>query len=121
MPELPEGKTFVIEQKEYTFSVATTALELMQGLRGVTSLDPFDGMIFDFGCNFSPIMTPKGLLFPIDVAFITSQGLVAEFHKLDPENGFTQSTVRKDIRFVLEVPVGFFEENDIALGDQLQL
>ncbi len=120
MPELPEGKTFTINEKEFNFSVATEALELMKGLRGVTSLDPFDGMLFDFGCNFSPIMTPSGLLFPVDVAFITREGEVVEIQRLDPENGFTKSTVRNDIRFTLEVLVGFFEDNDIQLGSVLE-
>ncbi len=120
MPELPEGRTFTINEKEFNFSVATKALELMRGLRGAPSLDPFDGMLFDFGCSFSPIMTPSGLLFPVDVAFITGAGEVVEIYRLDPENGFTKSTVRNDIRFTLEVPVGFFENNDIQLGTILE-
>ena len=119
MPELPEGRSFTINDLKFKFSVATSALELMHGLRGVTSLEPFDGMLFDFGCNFTPIMTPKGLKFPVDVAFITGNGLIVEIWRLDPEDGFTRSTVRNDIRFTLEVPVGFFEKNDIQLGDTL--
>lgn len=121
MPVLPEGKIFTINEKEFNFSVAIRALELMKGLRGVASLTPFDGMLFDFGCNFAPIMTPSGLLFPVDVAFITSSGEVVEIHRLDPENGFTKSTTRNDIRFTLEVAVGFFEDNDIQLGAILEL
>jgi len=121
MPELPEGKLVRFEDKEFNFSLATTALELMRGLRGVTSLEPFDGMLFDFGCNFTPIMTPSGLVFPVDVAFITSAGEVVEIHRLDPENGFTRSTDRRDIRFTLEVPVGFFEDKGIQIGSSLEL
>lgn len=121
MPELPEGKTFTIDGKEFTFSVADSALELMAGLRGVASLEPFDGMLFDFGCNFTPIMTPSGLRFPVDVAFITSGGEIVEVHRLDPDNGFPRSTTRWDIRFALEASVGFFEDNDIKIGDKLEL
>ncbi len=120
MPELPAIRTFTLKNKEYNFSVAITALQLMRGLRGVTSFESFDGMLFDFGCEFKPIMTPSGLLFPIDIAFITSKGTVAAFHRLNPEDGFTQSTIREDIQFVLEVPVGFFEANDIQMGDKLE-
>jgi hypothetical protein len=120
MPELPEGSICKFGEREFHFSLAATALELMKGLRGVTSLEPYDGMLFDFGCNFSPIMTPSGLRFPIDVAFITSQGKVVEIHRLDPEDGFTRSTTRRDIQFALEVPVGFFDTNDIKIGDTLE-
>jgi hypothetical protein len=119
MVELPGGRVFSISEKEFNFSVATTAMELISGLAGVTALEPFDGMLFDFGRSWPVIMTPKGLLFPVDVAFISERGAVVEIHRLDPENGFTQSSRREDIRFALEVPVGFFEENNIKLGDTL--
>lgn len=116
MPELPAGKMFSLGDQEFYFSVANTAAELMRGLTGVTSLDPFDGMVFDFGCRFSPIMTPKGLVFPVDVAFVTDYGEVVEIHRLDPEYGFTQGTTRRDIQYALEVPVGFFERHGISVG-----
>ncbi len=121
MPELPEGRNFRIGETNFYFSVATSALDLMRGLRGVTSLEPHQGMLFDFGCNFSPIMTPSGLLFPVELAFITSDGEIVEICKLDPEKGFTKATARKDIRFTLEVPIGFFEKHDITLGSKLEL
>jgi len=120
MPEFPQAKVFSINGTTYIFVVADTALTLMKGLAGIDSLEPFNGMLFDFGCNFTPIMTPKGLLFPVDVAFLTSAGTIVEIHRLDPENGFTRSTARKDIQFALEVPVGFFEDNDINIGDRLE-
>jgi len=121
MPELPEGKQYTLGDKEFNFSLCTTPTELMRGLRGVASLEPFDGMLFDFGCAFSPIMTPKGLLFPVDVAFITVQGEIVEIHRLDPNYGFTQGTERRDVQYTLEVPVGFFEDNDIQLGNILEI
>lgn len=119
MPELPAGKKFHLGDKEFYFSLGTTAKELMRGLSGVASLEPFDGMVFDFGCKFSPIMTPKGLLFPVDVAFVTDYGEIVEIHKLDPEYGFTQGTTRTDIQYALEVPVGFFDLHGVTVGDFL--
>ncbi len=119
MPELPTGRKFSLGDKEFNFSLATTGPELIRGLSGVASLDPFDGMVFDFGCKFSPIMTPKGLLFPVDVAFVTDYGEVVEIYRLDPEYGFTQAATRKDIQYALEVPVGFFDLHGVAIGDFL--
>jgi len=116
MRELPEGKQYFLGDKEFYFSVCRTAVELMSGLSGVASLESFDGMVFDFGCKFSPIMTPKGLLFPVDVAFITDRGEIVEIHRLDPSYGFTQGTVRHDIQYALEVPVGFFDLHNINIG-----
>jgi len=121
MPTLPEGRTCTIEGKEFNFSIATTGKELTTGLAGVTSLEHYDGMLFDFGCPFSPIMTPKGLTFPVDLAFIHATGKIVEIHRLDPNYEFPQDTVRRDVQYALEVPVGFFEANDIQLGDMLKL
>jgi len=121
MPELPAGRKWTIKDKEFNFSMASTAIDLMRGLAGVHSLEDYDGMLFDFGCPFSPIMTPKGLEFPVDLAFIHVTGKIVEIHRLDPGYGFPQDTVRNDVRYALEVPVGFFEAHDIQIGDMLKL
>lgn len=118
MLELPEGRSFTIGDKEFNFSLATTAMELITGLAGVTSLEPFDGMLFDFGSSYPVIMTPKGLVFPVEVAFINEEGIIREIKVLDPADGFTQAASEK-ARFALEVPVGFCEENDVKIGGTL--
>ena len=119
MPELPESKAFSIGDRQYNFSLATTAMELITGLAGVTSFESLDGMLFDFGINWPVIMTPKGLAFPVEVAFINEEGVIREIKTLDPADGFTQAASEK-ARFALEVPVGFFEENKITVGDILE-
>ena len=120
MSTLPEGKLFSIGEKQFNFSVATTALDCLKGLAGVNDLEPYEGMLFDFGTSWPIIMTPKGLKFPVEVAFISEEGLIREIKKLDPENGFTQAST-ENARFALEVPVGFFERNAIQINDILAL
>ena len=121
MSTLPVGRLCRIMDvdKQFNFSVATTALELMQGLARIPTIGPYDGMLFDFGCDFSPIMTPAGLEFPVELAFITGDGEIVEVHRLDPEYGFTQGTSRRDIKYALEVPVDFFDLHGITIGDFL--
>lgn len=124
MLELPEGKTVTIGDKEFNFSLAETGMELMTGLKGVTSLEPYDGMLFDFGPyipeDFDLTMTPKGLVFSIEVAFISEDGVIQEFKVLDPVNGLTQSASKR-ARYALEVPIGFFVDNNIHVGDTINL
>jgi len=120
MSTLPKGKLFSIAGKEFSFSVATTAVDCLKGLAGISDLDPYDGMLFDFGTSWPIIMTPKGLKFPVEVAFISEEGLIKEIKKLDPADGFTQATVG-EARFALEVPVGFFKSNGIKIEDTLEL
>ena len=120
MPVLPEGKSVYFRDKEFNFSYATSLQELLRGLTGVTSLDPYSGMLFDFGMNHRITMTPRGLQFPVDVAFLSAEGEILSIKRLDPTNGFTQYT-DEPARFALEVPVGFFSENNIAIGDQFEI
>ena len=120
MPELPEGKSVLIGEKEFLFSFAETALELVTGLKGVARLEPYDGMLFDFGQEFFPIMTPKGLVFPVEVAFISEDGVIQEIMYLDPSSGFDRAATTK-ARYALEVPVDFFETHNIQIGDSISL
>lgn len=122
MPGLPDGKTVIINEKEFSFSVASTGLELMRGLSGVTDLTPHHGMLFDFGCDFKAIMHPRGLKLDIEVAFITSEGEIVEIGSLLQDmypNFLLYAPV--PVRYVLEVPVGFFEQNNLKVGDKINL
>lgn len=122
MPGLPAGKTVIINEKEFSFSVASTGIELMRGLSGVTDLTPHRGMLFDFGCDFKAIMHPRGLKLDIEVAFITSEGKIIEIGSLLQDmypNFLLYAPV--PVRYVLEVPVGFFEQNNLKIGDKINL
>lgn len=112
---LPSGDKFTIGEKDFQFSVASTGMELITGLKGVDDLGDFDGMLFDFGTSTKAIMTPKGLRFPIDVAFIREDGTVVQIERLDPALGMLRFA-NEAVRYALEVPVGFFEENNVAVG-----
>ncbi len=116
MLELPTGKIIQIKDVELNVSCAETALELMTGLKGVTSLEPYDGMLFDFGISMEVIMTPRGCLFPVEVAFVSNKGYITEIKLLDPEEGFTQGSSDK-VQYALEVSKGFFDRHGIGVGD----
>lgn len=122
MAELPEGRTVKFSDKEFTFSVASRGVDLMKGLGGITDLDPYDGMLFDFGTNFNIRMWSKGLVFPVEVAFLDSDGVVMQIGKLDPseERSFDLASDSPGY-YALEVPVGFFENNGIAIGSKFEL
>lgn len=115
---LPEGKSFTINGSTFRFSIATGIMELIRGLSGVASLEPFDGMLFDFGYEMAVTMTPQGLRFPIDVAFISEEGEVKGIARLDPLYGYIQSS-SVHVRYALEVPVGFFEQHNVSVGDTI--
>jgi hypothetical protein len=115
MAELPTGKTITINDESFNVSCAYTGVELMTGLKGVANLEPYDGMLFDFGVTMEVIMTPKGCLIPLDVAFISQDGTIEEIQRLDPKLGYTQSSSKK-VRYALEFPAHMFEQCGIHVG-----
>jgi len=119
MQVLPEGKAFAIKDKEFKFSIATRAIDLMRGLKGVSVLDPYHGMLFDFGVEMAVIMTPKGLLMPVEVAFLSEDMEIRETSILDPVLGFTRAS-SMPVRYALEVPMRFFEEHNLEIGDRFE-
>lgn len=119
MRELPEGNEFSFKDKKFYFSIATRPMELMSGLKGVSSLDKYAGMLFDFGGLMEIIMTPRGLLFPVELAFLSEELEVLQITLLSPELGYTQASEVKS-RYALEVPVGFFSANQISVGDYFE-
>jgi uncharacterized membrane protein (UPF0127 family) len=98
----------------------------MKGLGGVDSLEPYDGMLFDFGIPYTIALWSKSLLFPVDVAFLDEDGVVLEFDFLDPDfemppsmnNTIFSSELSS---YALEVPRGFFKANNIQIGDKFEL
>ena len=120
MVELPIGNTYRIGEKEFSFSVAQSPLQLMTGLKGVNlaGLAPYDGMLFDFGTTELMIMTPRGCVMALELAFIDEDGVITEITKLDPWLGFNRAASSK-VRYALEVPIGFFETHNIQVGDIL--
>lgn len=119
MVALPEGRTYTIKGKEFTFSFASSPLQLMRGLKGIRDLSPYAGMVFDFGSDVAAIMTPRGCEIALDLAFLDASGKIVEITKLDPTLGFTRAAT-KPVRYALEAPAGFFASHNIVVGDVLK-
>lgn len=52
--------------------------ERERGLRGRPGIPSTRGMLFDFGQHVRPVMTMRGVGFPIDIVFITPSGYAGE-------------------------------------------
>ena len=117
---LPPIREVVIGGKVFSFSYAVAVSDLMRGLSGVRSLEFMDGMLFDFSVDFAAVMSPRGMLFPLEIAFLDSAGVILEIQTMYPElNQYVFAST--PVRYALEVPVGFFEANGLAVGAQLNL
>ena len=109
-----------IRENRYKVAYVSDRLEQGRGMSGLDSFDPYAGMLFDFAVLSNPTMTPRGLKIVVDLAFIKEDGTIVQLTRLDPSNGLTRASENK-VRYALEVPKGFFEENNIKVGDTVVL
>lgn len=102
-----------INSSQWQVNVASSQSELLQGLSGLASLTPGTGMLFDFGGERSVTITTNEMLFPIDVAFINSYGVITEILR---DYGPNEScTAIEPASYMLEVNSG--ELLDVSVGD----
>lgn len=114
---MPGQATVTIRDKQWAVSVATTADELAQGLKGVESIPAGTGMLFDVGTDQIITVNTEGMLFPIDGIFISSDLKVTEmtFNMIPEEFG----TASLPARYYLEVNAG--EVVGIEDGDDVTI
>lgn len=95
--------------------VADTSDERARGLQGRRSLDPGEGMLFVFDDLEVRTFAMKEVTFPIDVVFIGADMRVTAIESLDP--GDTRHvTGPAASAYVLELPQGWAEAEDIGIG-----
>jgi uncharacterized membrane protein (UPF0127 family) len=103
-----------IKDKQWQVSLATSYMELVQGLSGVAQLLPRTGMLFDLGNDTIFTVTTEEMLFPIDIIRISSSLTVTDVaSNVLPGQLVTSVT---PARYFLEVNAG--EASDINPPDQ---
>jgi len=112
---------------EIVVDIAETSEEKSRGLSGRKSLGVNKGMLFLFESNSIPSFWMKDMLIPIDIIWIADNGIV-DVHKNipapDSETPYVnlpRYTPRKPINYVLEVNAGFSDENNINIGDKVEI
>jgi len=115
---MPGQAIVTIRDKQWTCPVASTPAELTTGLSGVPSIPPYTGILFDLGTPLTQVtIVMSQMLFPIDVVFMDSNGIVlGVFSGLYP--GAYTEAFQSDmgVRYFLETNVG--ESTGILPGDE---
>jgi uncharacterized membrane protein (UPF0127 family) len=107
----------IIRDKQWQVSLATSYLELAQGLGGLAQLPPGTGMLFDLGYDNMFTVTTEEMLFPIDIIRVSSSLTVTDVaHNVLPGQLVTSTT---PARYFLEVNAG--EASDINPSDQVAI
>jgi len=112
------GQSIVtINDKQWAVDIAVTPSELSQGLGGLLELPSGTGMLFDLEYEQVIEVTTVPMLFPLDIAFLSSDLVITEIYRsVEPGLFVTSQSLA---RYFLEVNAGDME--GIKAGDVASL
>lgn len=122
--KLPVQKLTVTTQKSgqvcVLAEVAKTQAQRNRGFMERKNIPAGTGMIFVFERDQILSFWMKNTPHPLSIAYIDSTGTIRDIFDLTP---FSLSSVTStvSVRYALEVPKGWFEENGIKMGDKVSL
>jgi uncharacterized membrane protein (UPF0127 family) len=109
-----------VPQVPIRVEIARTDAERARGLMNRPSLPDGEGMLFVFEGEQILSFWMKNTLIPLSIAFIRTDGRIAEIRDMQ---ALDITTVRssRSARYALEVPQGWFTRAGISPGDYLRL
>lgn len=110
-----EGQTFNVEAE-----LARTQEERNFGFMDRKRIPDGTGMLFIFEYDQKLSFWMKNTPHPLSIAYIDSNGIIREIYDMKP---FSLSSVEStvSVRYALEVPQGWFKNNNITPGDKISL
>ena len=100
--------------------IPKSALDFKQGLMFRESLDTDSGMLFVFDNIAKQSFHMTETRIPLDIAFIREDGVIESIKQLEPNNPLPVYS-EGDIELAIEVNRGWFAENNVEVGDQLDV
>jgi len=107
--------------------IADTEVKRTQGMMFKTTWPKnIGGMLFVFKEEGRRSFWMKNTLLPLSLGFFSSSGLLLEKANMDPPKSLAQVKIDrvlslKPAKYVLEVPKGWFEKQNIEVGSKLRL
>jgi len=107
-----------IDEHELESYVARTEEQRALGLMHRAELGPDEGMLFV--CDESAVQSfwMKDTPVALSIAFLDDDGVILHIDHMEPHSLDSHSS-EHPVRYVLEVPQGWFDERGIAVGDQV--
>ena len=98
--------------------IADTFDKRYTGLSNTTSLGPNEGMLFIHDSEGNKGYVMRNMAFPIDIVCINADGEITTIHHAEPDD---DETFRGTAKYVLEVPYNYTTDNEIAVGDRVEI
>lgn len=103
-----------------TATVSDNPLLRLVGLSFRDDLTEEEGMLFEFRREAERTFVMRGMSFGIDIVFIGEGGTVtAVYEAAPPTEADGKQEFTSTAKYVVEVPRGFAEANDIGAGDEV--
>ena len=99
--------------------IADDESERVKGLSGVSQLNPDDALLMVFDSDDKWGIWMKGMEVPIDILWLDSAKKVVHIVKNASPELSTETTFKPtdNARYVIEIPAGSVEKNNIKLGE----
>ena len=110
-----------LDGKNIQVQIALTDLETQRGLMGRNTLAANEGMLFVFAESQQRFFWMRGVPINLALGYFTADGCLDEIKTLVAENPQEVPSRSNAIRFVLEMPEGWFEANNVRQGSMLDL
>ena len=98
--------------------IADTWEKRYTGLSDTESLDDNEGMLFIHDEEGTPGYVMRDMAFPIDMVFIDASGEITTIHHAEVDD---DETFRGTAKYVLEVRFHHTTENEIDVGDRIEI
>jgi uncharacterized protein len=123
-PKLQTGEV-TINNQVIKVELAQTVSQQSKGLGGRDYLAADSGMLFVFPNMTTRYFWMKDMRFPIDIIWITDDKIVGIEAKvpapIDKQNNLVIYSSPGEVNYVLEVNAGFCEQNNIQIGNKIDL
>ncbi|MFV1986551.1 MAG: DUF192 domain-containing protein [Gemmatimonadota bacterium] len=101
---------------EIQVEIADDEAERSKGLMFRESLPQNEGMLFVYESSRALGFWMRNTLIPLDIAYIDEQGRIVDIQSMEPGDTTTH-TSSSDAMYALEMNVGWFEANEVTIGD----
>lgn len=110
-----------IGERRITVEVALTPAQLEQGLKYRRRLGKDRGMLFVFSRPARRSFWMKDTLIPLSIAFIDREGRIIDIRDMEPDGGAESHSPDRPFLYALEMNRGWFENNDVRIGDRVDV
>ena len=118
--ELDASDTINIEELLPNIEIVSTFEDRKKGLMFRQSISDDFGMFFIWEYKKEQCMWMKDIFIPLSLAYISNDGEIIDIYDMVP---FSRKSVcsSKPVKHALEVNKNWFKENNISIGDTLEI